>query len=184
MEISFEEGIPIELDGERMPVVKIIENINKIAGEYGIGRIDHIENRLVGIKTREVYEAPAALILIKAHSAIESLVHHRELNHFKRLVEEKYSEIVYYGLWFDPLREALQSFIEKTQERVTGKVRIKLEYDSFTIVGKYSPFSLYDYDLATYDKKSSFSIESAVGFIKLFGLPSYLYAQKGKKDRS
>ncbi|MGB9857545.1 MAG: argininosuccinate synthase [Dictyoglomaceae bacterium] len=179
MEISFEEGIPVELDGERMSPLKIIESINKIAGEYGIGRIDHIENRLVGIKTREVYEAPSALILIKAHEAIESLVHHRELTHFKKIIEEKYSQLIYSGLWFDPLREAIQSFVEKTQERVTGKVRVKLNYGSFTIVGKYSPYSLYDYDLATYDRKSSFSTESAVGFIKLFGLPSYLYAQKG-----
>ncbi|PNV79031.1 MAG: argininosuccinate synthase [Dictyoglomus turgidum] len=178
MEISFEEGIPVELDGERMSPLKIIESINKIAGEYGIGRIDHIENRLVGIKTREVYEAPSALILIKAHEAIESLVHHRELTHFKKIIEEKYSQLIYSGLWFDPLREAIQSFVEKTQERVTGKVRVKLNYGSFTIVGKYSPYSLYDYDLATYDRKSSFSTESAVGFIKLFGLPSYLYAQK------
>lgn len=179
MEISFEEGIPVELDGEKMSPLKIIESINKIAGEYGIGRIDHIENRLVGIKTREVYEAPAALILIKAHSAIESLVHHRELTHFKKIIEEKYSQLIYYGLWFDPLREAIQSFVEKTQERVTGKVRVKLNYGSFNIVGKYSPYSLYDFDLATYEKKSSFSTESAIGFIKLFGLPSYLYAQKG-----
>ncbi|PMQ01711.1 MAG: argininosuccinate synthase [Dictyoglomus sp. NZ13-RE01] len=181
IEIGFEEGVPIELDGEKKSPLKIIENLNKIAGEYGIGRIDHIENRLVGIKTREVYEAPAAIILIKAHSAIESLVHHRELVHFKKFIEDKYAELVYYGLWFDPLREALQSFIEKTQERVTGKVRIKLEYKNFEIVGKYSPYSLYELDLATYEKKSSFSVESAVGFIKLFGLPSYLYAQKGDK---
>ncbi|MCS7201294.1 MAG: argininosuccinate synthase [Dictyoglomus sp.] len=182
IEISFEKGIPVELDGERMSPLKIIENLNKIAGEYGIGRVDHIENRLVGIKTREIYEVPAALVLIKAHSAIESLVHHRELSHFKRIVEEKYSQIIYYGLWFDPLREALQSFIEKTQERVTGKVRVKFGYGAFSIVGKYSPYSLYDYDLATYDKKSTFSKESAEGFIKIFGLPSYLYAKKGNKN--
>ncbi|MEN2983555.1 MAG: argininosuccinate synthase [Dictyoglomaceae bacterium] len=182
VEISFEKGIPVELDGERMSPLKIIENLNKIAGEYGIGRVDHIENRLVGIKTREIYEVPAALVLIKAHSAIESLVHHRELSHFKRIVEEKYSQIIYYGLWFDPLREALQSFIEKTQERVTGKVRVKFSYGAFSIVGKYSPYSLYDYDLATYDKKSTFSKESAEGFIKIFGLPSYLYAKKGNKN--
>ncbi|MCX7845343.1 MAG: argininosuccinate synthase [Dictyoglomaceae bacterium] len=182
MEISFEEGIPVGLDGEIMSPIKIIETLNKIAGEYGIGRIDHIENRLVGIKTREVYEVPAAFILITAHSAIESLVHHRELSHFKKIVEEKYSQIIYYGLWFDPLREALQSFIEKTQDRVTGKVRVRFNYGTFSIVGKYSPYSLYDYDLATYDKKSTFSVESAVGFIKIFGLPSYLYAKKENKN--
>ncbi len=181
MEIYFEEGVPVGLDGERMSPIKVIETINKIAGEYGIGRVDHIENRLVGIKTREIYEVPAALVLIKAHSAIESLVHHRELSHFKRIIEEKYSQIVYYGLWFDPLREALQSFIEKTQERVTGKVRVKFNYGNFSIVGKYSPYSLYDFDLATYDKKSTFSNELAVGFIKIFGLPSYLYAKKSDK---
>ncbi|HOL39570.1 MAG: argininosuccinate synthase [Dictyoglomaceae bacterium] len=182
IELSFEEGVLVELNGIRKSTVKIIEELNSIVGAYGIGRIDHIENRLVGIKSREIYEAPAAVLIIKAHEAIESLVFPRELLHFKRTLEDKYVELVYYGLWFDPLREAIQAFMDKTQERVTGKVRVKLQPWNFFIVGRESPYSLYDHDLATYDKGSTFSTESAIGFIKLFGLPNYLYAKKGLKS--
>ncbi|HOJ93085.1 MAG TPA: argininosuccinate synthase [Dictyoglomaceae bacterium] len=182
IELSFEEGVLVELNGIRKSTVKIIEELNSTVGAYGIGRIDHIENRLVGIKSREIYEAPAAVLIIKAHEAIESLVFPRELLHFKRTLEDKYVELVYYGLWFDPLREAIQAFMDKTQERVTGKVRVKLQPWNFFIVGRESPYSLYDHDLATYDKGSTFSTESAIGFIKLFGLPNYLYAKKGLKS--
>ncbi|ACK43059.1 MULTISPECIES: argininosuccinate synthase [Dictyoglomus] len=182
IEITFEKGIPVKLNGVEKDLVGLIEELNKIAGSYGIGRIDHIENRLVGIKSREIYEAPAALVIIKAHEALEDLVLPRELAHFKRMLEDKYAELVYYGLWFDPFREALQAFMDKTQERVTGKVKIKLIPWSFSIVGRDSPYSLYDHSLATYDKGSTFSTESAVGFIKLFGLQNYLYALKGGKN--
>lgn len=179
IELFFEKGVPVEINGVKKSLVEIIEDLNKIVGAYGIGRIDHIENRLVGIKSREIYEAPAAVVIIKAHEALESMVLPRELAHFKRMLEDKYAELVYYGLWFDPFREALQAFIDKTQERVTGKVRIKLVPWNFFIVGRESPYSLYDYELATYDKGSTFSTESAVGFIKLFGLQNYLYALRG-----
>lgn len=179
IEITFERGIPIELNGVRKDVVEIIEELNKIAGSYGIGRIDHIENRLVGIKSREIYEAPAAIVIIRAHEALEDMVLPRELAHYKKMLEDKYAELVYYGLWFDPFREALQAFMDKTQDRVTGKVKIKLLPWNFSIVGRESPYSLYDHGLATYDKGSTFSTESAVGFIKLFGLQNYLYALKG-----
>lgn len=179
IEITFEKGIPVKLNGVEKDLVGLIEELNKIAGSYGIGRIDHIENRLVGIKSREIYEAPAAVVIIKAHEALEDLVLPRELAHFKRMLEDKYAELVYYGLWFDPFREALQAFMDKTQERVTGKVKIKLIPWNFSIVGRESPYSLYDHGLATYDKGSTFSTESAVGFIKLFGLQNYLYALKG-----
>lgn len=182
IEITFEKGIPIELNGTKKSLIEIIEELNKIAGAYGIGRIDHIENRLVGIKSREIYEAPSAVIIIKAHEVLESMVLPRELSHFKKILEDKYAELVYYGLWFDPFREALQAFIDKTQERVTGRVRIKLVPWNFFIVGRESPYSLYDYSLATYDKGSTFSTESAVGFIKLFGLQNYLYALRGEKN--
>ncbi|ACI19694.1 argininosuccinate synthase [Dictyoglomus thermophilum] len=179
IEITFERGVPVELNGVRKDVVEIIEELNKIAGSYGIGRIDHIENRLVGIKSREIYEAPAAIVIIRAHEALEDMVLPRELAHYKKMLEDKYAELVYYGLWFDPFREALQAFMDKTQDRVTGKVKIKLLPWSFSIVGRESPYSLYDHGLATYDKGSTFSTESAVGFIKLFGLQNYLYALKG-----
>ncbi len=182
IELSFEEGVPVALNGIKKSPVEIIEELNSTVGAYGIGRIDHIENRLVGIKSREIYEAPAAVLIIKAHEAIESLVFPRELLHFKRTLEDKYVELVYYGLWFDPLREAIQAFMDKTQERVTGKVRIKLQPWNFSIVGRESPYSLYDHGLATYDKGSTFSTESAIGFIQLFGLPNYLYAKKGPKS--
>jgi len=179
IEITFERGVPVELNCVRKDVVEIIEELNKIAGSYGIGRIDHIENRLVGIKSREIYEAPAAIVIIRAHEALEDMVLPRELAHYKKMLEDKYAELVYYGLWFDPFREALQAFMDKTQDRVTGKVKIKLLPWSFSIVGRESPYSLYDHGLATYDKGSTFSTESAVGFIKLFGLQNYLYALKG-----
>lgn len=179
IEITFERGVPVELNGVRKDVVEIIEELNKIAGSYGIGRIDHIENRLVGIKSREIYEAPAAIVIIRAHEALEDMVLPRELAHYKKMLEDKYAELVYYGLWFDPFREALQAFMDKTQDRVTGKVKIKLLPWNFSIVGRESPYSLYDHGLATYDKGSTFSTESAVGFIKLFGLQNYLYALKG-----
>lgn len=179
IEITFERGVPVELNGVRKNVVEIIEDLNKIAGSYGIGRIDHIENRLVGIKSREIYEAPAAIVIIRAHEALEDMVLPRELAHYKKMLEDKYAELVYYGLWFDPFREALQAFMDKTQDRVTGKVKIKLLPWNFSIVGRESPYSLYDHGLATYDKGSTFSTESAVGFIKLFGLQNYLYALKG-----
>jgi len=179
IEITFERGVPVELNDVRKNVVEIIEDLNKIAGSYGIGRIDHIENRLVGIKSREIYEAPAAIVIIRAHEALEDMVLPRELAHYKKMLEDKYAELVYYGLWFDPFREALQAFMDKTQDRVTGKVKIKLLPWNFSIVGRESPYSLYDHGLATYDKGSTFSTESAVGFIKLFGLQNYLYALKG-----
>lgn len=179
IELIFENGVPVGINGVKKNLVEIIEDLNKIAGSYGIGRIDHIENRLVGIKSREIYEAPAAVVIIKAHEALEDMVLPRELAHFKRILEDKYAELVYYGLWFDPFREALQAFMDKTQERVTGKVKIKLVPWNFFIVGRESQYSLYDHGLATYDKGSTFSTESAVGFIKLFGLQNYLYALKG-----
>jgi argininosuccinate synthase len=182
IEITFEEGIPVELNGERKSLLQIIENLNEIVGSYGIGRIDHIENRLVGIKSREIYEAPSAIVIIKAHEALEDMVLPRELAHFKKMLEGKYAELVYYGLWFDPFREAIQAFMDKTQERVTGKVKIKLMPWSFSVVGRMSPYSLYDHGLATYDKGSTFSTESAVGFIKLFGLQNYLYALRGNQN--
>ncbi len=183
VEIDFEKGEPVALNGEKMETYSLIKKLDKIAGLHGVGRIDMIENRVVGLKSREVYEAPAATVLIEAHSALESLVLERELAHYKQLVEQKFSELIYYGLWYSPLREALQAFIDKSQEFVTGKVRLKLYKGKATVVGRFSPYSLYEKDLATYEGKDLFSHQSSQGFIEIFGLPLKVWAEKQKRRR-
>lgn len=179
-EIGFKQGIPVSLNGKEMPVLNIIKDLNESAGSYGIGRIDMIENRLVGIKSREIYESPAAVVLIEAHRHLESMVIDRELAHYKYLLEEKLAEMVYYGLWFTPLKEAIISFIESSQQFVTGKVRVRFETKNFDVVGRESDHSLYDFGLATYDKKDSFDPKHSESFIKLWGYP---YEILGKKRR-
>ena len=169
--VSFKRGVPVALNGKKTKPLAIIEALNKAAGEYGIGRSDMVENRLVGIKSREIYEAPAAEVLTKAHKALESLVLDRELTHFKDAVSLKYSELIYYGLWYTPLKEALDKFIDYTQKNVTGTVKIKLEPGSATVVGRKSPHSLYKEELATYSEKDKFDQKLAKGFIELWGLP-------------
>lgn len=181
VEIDFEEGIPVRLNGESLPPVELVSRLNAIAGENGVGRIDQVENRLVGIKSREIYEAPAAVVLIMAHRDLESLVLPRETYHFKQIIDQKYAELAYFGLWFSGLREALDGFIAKTQERVTGTVRVKLFRGAATVVGRKSPYSLYDYSLATYDKGDAFDHRASVGFIQIFGLPTKLAAQVGRR---
>lgn len=175
MTIGFEQGIPISLNEQTMPLVPLITQLNEIAGQHGVGRIDHIENRLIGIKSREVYEAPAAMTLITAHRALEALTLVREVAHFKPLIEQQFAQIIYEGLWFSPLREALVAFIQHTQLHVTGKVRIKLHKGHAIVVGRSSPYSLYIKDLATYAQADQFDHQAAVGFIKLFGLPTQTY---------
>lgn len=179
--IHFERGVPVAINDEPMDLVSLISQLNAIGGRHGVGRIDMVENRLVGIKSREVYECPAAVILIAAHRDLEALVLERELTHFKRLLEQKYAELVYYGLWFSPLREALDAFMEKTQERVTGWVRVKLYKGSCVPVGRWSPYSLYRLDLATYEKVSTFDQRAGEGFIKIFGLPTVLSMQVARE---
>ncbi len=171
VEIGFERGIPVSLNGRRMDGLKLIEELNAIGAAYGIGRMDMIENRLVGIKSRETYEAPAATILLQAHKDLESLVLDRELLHYKDGLSHKYAELVYYGLWFTPLREALDSFVHTTQKKVTGKVRVKLRKFSSHVVGRSSPYSLYKESLATYSAKDKFDQRLAKGFIDLWALP-------------
>ena len=168
--ISFKNGIPVSLNGKRLEGVKLIQTLNKIAGLHGIGRIDQIENRVVGIKSREVYESPAAVVLLKAHKDLESLVHTRETSLFKAILDQKYSQLIYDGRWFNPLREAIDEFNKYIQKRVTGTIRIKLFKGNATIVGRQSPYSLYKEKLATYGKGDTFDQSSAEGFIKLFGL--------------
>ncbi len=169
--IEFEKGVPVKIDGKRKPLVALIESLNEIAGSYGVGRFDQIENRLVGIKSREVYEAPAAHVLLKAHEELEGLVMDREFLHYKKVLTEKYAELVYFGLWFSPLKEALDQFFKSNQARVTGKIRIKLDRGHAICVGRQSPYSLYHEKLATYSAEDTFDREAAEGFMKIWGLP-------------
>jgi len=182
IEIEFIDGIPVSLNGENIQPLMIINKLNKVAGSYGIGRIDIVENRLVGIKSREIYESPAAEILIEAHRQLESLVLDRELIHYKYILEEKLAELVYYGLWFTPLRKCLSAFINESQNSVTGTVRIKLEKKNFEIVGRKSSYSLYDIDLATYEKGDKFDPKHSESFIKLWGYPYEILGKKGRID--
>ena len=171
VEIYFEEGVPVKLNGKRMSLVTLIDQLNTIAGQYGVGRFDMIENRLVGIKSREVYEAPAADVLLKAHEELEGFVMDREFIHYKRLLSEKYAQLVYFGLWFSPLKSALDAFFKSNQNRVTGKIRIKLDHGHAVCVGRESKYALYKEKLATYSKGDIFDRKAAVGFMKLWGLP-------------
>ena len=174
MTIEFENGVPVALNGKKMKPVELIETLNIIAGKHSVGRIDHIEDRSVGIKSREVYEAPAAITLIKAHKDLEKLVLTKWVTHFKEIVDSKWAWLVYNGLWFEPLREALDAFIDKVEENVNGTVKLRLYKGSVIVVGRQSDNSLYDYGLATYEKSSTFDQKLAVGFINLFGLQSIL----------
>lgn len=169
--IDFEKGIPVGLGGKKTPPLKLIAELNRLGAEYGIGRMDMIENRLVGIKSRETYEAPAATILLQAHRDLESLVLDRELLHFKEGISQKYAELVYYGLWFTPLKRSLDSFVETTQGHVTGTVRVRLRKYSSVVVGRRSPYSQYKETLATYGSKDKFDQRLAKGFIDLWALP-------------
>ncbi len=180
VEIDFEKGIPVALDGKKMTGLELISKLNSDAGAYGIGRIDMVENRLVGIKSREIYESPAAEVLIEAHRQLEALVLDRELVHYKYLIEEKIAELVYYGLWFTPLKDSLLAFIEESQKYVTGKIRIRYDHKSFKIVGRKSDYSLYDIKLATYDRTDQFDPKHSESFIKLFGYPYEILGRKGR----
>ena len=180
-EISFEQGIPVALDGELMNFHEIINRMNELAGKHGYGRIDMIENRLIGVKSREIYEVPGALTLITAHKALEDLCLEREVLHYKLGVEQKWAELVYNGMWFSPLKEALDGFIETTQQLVTGDVRLRFFKGSCVTVGRRSPYSLYDYNLATYDSADTFDHAAAKGFIDLHGLPVRVWARQRRK---
>ncbi|NTW29499.1 MAG: argininosuccinate synthase [Coriobacteriia bacterium] len=179
--ISFEEGLPVAIDGKTASFHEIIIAMNDIAGRHGFGRIDMIENRLVGVKSREVYEVPGALTLIQAHKALEDLCLEREVLHYKLGVEQKWAELVYNGLWFSPLKEALDGFIDTTQKLVTGDIRLRFFKGSCVVVGRRSLYSLYDYNLATYDAADSFDHKAARGFIELWGLPTKVWARQRRK---
>ncbi len=184
VEIEFEQGVPVALNGEKLPLVQLIETINALGGKHGVGRIDHIENRLVGIKSREVYENPAALILINAHKELEFLTLPREVTQFKTQVEQQMAKIIYEGLWYSPLKVALDAFIDETQKVVSGTIRVKLHKGNHTVVGRKSVHSLYNEELATYSKGDAFDHDAAVGFIKIWGLPTKVYAEVNKKEES
>jgi argininosuccinate synthase len=181
IEIEFEQGVPVALNGEKLPLVQLIETLNQLGGKHGVGRIDHIENRLVGIKSREVYENPAALILINAHKELEFLTLPREVTQFKTQVEQQMAKIIYEGLWYSPLKAALDAFIDETQKVVSGTIRVKLFKGSHTVVGRQSVHSLYNEELATYTKGDAFDHNAAVGFIKLWGLPTKVYSEVNNK---
>ncbi len=177
LEISFERGVPVALDGEEMDGVALIETLNRLAGSYGIGRIDHIENRLVGIKSREVYEAPAAAVLHSAHRALESLTLSRDQARFKEVVAGEYARLIYNGQWYSALHQDLAAYVQSTQRFVSGVVRVKLSPWHCAVVGRKSEHSLYSHSLATYDSGDQFDHNAALGFIKLWGLPLTTQAQ-------
>jgi argininosuccinate synthase len=179
--LSFEQGLPVALDGELCSFQSIIEKMNDVAGRHGFGRIDMIENRLIGVKSREIYEVPGALALINAHKAMEDLCLEREVLHYKLGIEQKWAELIYNGMWFSPLKEALDGFIETTQKLVTGDVRLRFFKGSCVPVGRRSPYSLYDYNLATYDAADTFDHKAAKGFIDLHGLPTKVWARQRRK---
>jgi len=170
VEIGFEQGLPVSLDGKKKDPLGIVETLNRVGGEHGVGRIDHLENRLIGIKSREIYEAPAAVLLLQAHQALEDITLPKEVARFKESVAQQWAQMVYDGLWFSPLRDALYAFVTETQAHVTGDVRLKLFKGSSTVVGRKSPSQLYQLSLATYGRGDAFDQEAAAVFINLWGL--------------
>ncbi len=177
LEIGFDKGIPVSLNSEKLDAVTLVQQIHELAGTHGVGRIDHVENRLVGIKSREIYEAPAATVLLKAHQALEDLVLAKEQLRFKAKVASEYADLVYNGLWFTAYRQDLAAYVESSQRHVTGTVKVKLSKGNCQIVGRRSPYSLYDYSLATYDKGDVFDQSASPGFIHIWGLPVRTQAQ-------
>ncbi len=177
VEVGFERGVPVSLDGKNLDGVSLILELNELAGEHGVGRIDHVENRLVGIKSREIYEAPAATVLLTAHKALEAMTLSKEQLRFKDRVALEYADLIYNGLWFTAFHQDLAACVESSQRHVTGTVRVKLCKGKATVVGRKSPRSLYSFGLATYDKGDEFDQSASVGFIHIWGLPVKTQAQ-------
>jgi argininosuccinate synthase len=177
VEIGFEQGIPVTIDGQKMDGVSLIQRVNELAGEHGVGRIDHLENRLVGIKSREIYEAPAATVLLQAHQALEAMTLSKNQLRFKQKVAAECADLIYNGLWFSSLHQDLAAYVKSSQRFVTGTVRLKLFKGSCQVVGRKSPKSLYSYGLATYDKGDQFDQSASPGFIHIWGLPLRTQAQ-------
>ncbi|HEX2382499.1 MAG TPA: argininosuccinate synthase [Acidimicrobiales bacterium] len=181
--VGFDQGVPVTVDGENLELVELIGRVGAVVGSYGCGRLDMVENRRVGIKSRETYECPSGLALIAAHADLESITHERDLAREKQRLEIRYAELVYDGLWFSPLRQALDAFIDESQRFVTGEVRLHLEPGSCRVTGRRSDHSLYDYGLATYDAADAFRHEDSAGFVRLWGLGLETWAAKqGSSD--
>ncbi len=183
VEVDFEAGVPVRTNGIDMPLVELIESLDTIAGAHGVGRIDMVENRLVGIKSREIYEAPAAVVLHTAHRELEGLVTTRDLERIKHELARTYADLVYNGLWFSQTREAIDAFVRTIQPRVTGAVRMRLFKGDCRIVGRKSPYSLYDHGLASYDAGNALHQHAAEGFIKIWGLPTETVARQAARQR-
>ncbi len=179
--ISFAAGLPVALDGKPLAPLAMVTELNALAGGHGIGRIDMVEDRLVGIKSREIYEAPGAMTLIAAHSELESVCLERDLARFKRQVEQRWTELVYDGLWYSPLKQALDAFLVEASGQVTGDVRVRLQGGRAVVTGRRSPAALYDYELATYDSGDMFDQSLAKGFVELWGLPSKIAADRDRR---
>jgi argininosuccinate synthase len=180
--VDFEKGIPVAVNGNKMSGPDVIKTLNTIGGKHGIGLTDMVENRLVGMKSRGVYETPGGTILYHAHAVLESLTLDRDTSHYKALVAEKFAELVYFGQWYTPLREALSAFVDKTQENVTGQVKLKLYKGNIINAGTVSDYSLYNMDFATFEEDNVYNQKDAEGFINLFGLPIKVKAlADGKK---
>ncbi|GHF84998.1 argininosuccinate synthase [Amycolatopsis bartoniae] len=180
--ITFEKGVPVAIDGKPVTMLEAIQQLNQRAGAQGVGRLDMVEDRLVGIKSREVYEAPGAIALITAHQELENVTVERDLARFKRQVGQRWTELVYDGLWFSPLKDALDAFIAKSQEHVTGEIRLRLHAGTAVVTGRRSEHSLYDFNLATYDEGDTFDQSLAKGFVQLWGLPSKIAAKRDQKS--
>ena len=181
IDIEFKEGKPVALNGKEMKLADLIQEVNAIAGKHGVGRIDHVENRLVGIKSREIYECPGAITLLTAHKEIEDITLVREVSHFKPILENELSNLIYNALWFSPATKAVIAYIKETQKVVNGTAKVKLYKGSAKVVARKSPNSLYDENLATYTSADSFDQDAAVGFIKLWGLPTQVNSQVNNK---
>ena len=179
--IHFEKGVPTAIDGKEMKALDIVETLNEIGGKNGIGLLDIVENRLVGMKSRGVYETPGGTILYKAHELLEMITLDRDTQHYKRIVAQKYGELVYNGMWFSPLREALAAFVDETQKTVTGDVKLKLYKGNIINAGITSPYTLYDEEVATFDEDNVYNQADATGFINLFGLPIKVRAKLEQK---
>jgi argininosuccinate synthase len=177
VELGFEKGTPVTIQGKKTDGVNLIRQLNGLAGEHGVGRIDHVENRLVGIKSREIYEAPAAVVLLQAHQALEAMTLSREQLRFKQEVAKEYADLIYNGLWFTSLHQDLASYVQSSQRFVTGEVRLKLHKGSCRVVGRKSPKSLYSFRLATYERGDEFDQGASAGFIHIWGLPVRTQAQ-------
>ena len=181
--IRFESGVPVAIDGRPVTMLEAIQELNERAGRHGVGRLDMVEDRLVGIKSREVYEAPGAIALITAHQELENVTVERDLARFKRMVSQRWAELVYDGLWYSPLKRALDAFIAESQRHVTGEIRMQLANGMATVTGRRSEASLYDYNLATYDEGDTFDQSLAKGFVQLWGLPSKIAARRDQRMR-